>query len=346
MQKSRTFDSPIVRGVLMLFLLSATGCQIPAVSDDFEQIELGRPLPAELPVGMERTVLGAGLIGSINPESRSMTNADMQIINALTNETGNVVAKSYLAVKMSHCILFIAGSYTYVIELDVPAEAFKNTTKAWKVPQELLFISQNQMIGIALREKEPFVTASQSKNDDTQAESTVTLADMKRRANIFLLSTKEAIQAMEKPPKCSIFDLEGACKKIGEAFAAASKTMERLKALPKDEPIIYALSNVPEAILYYRILLGGTMCNKPDDEQCPASPLMYMYVKWIQPRVIELLTDHSAFAGATEAGYDRSILTLDGMNLRVRNIGGRRVRVEISGTLIRDPIIAPLMLLN
>ena len=50
----------ITLGVIATSILA--GCGGLPVWDQFDKIEVGRPLPAELPEGMERTHLGASLI--------------------------------------------------------------------------------------------------------------------------------------------------------------------------------------------------------------------------------------------------------------------------------------------
>ncbi len=56
----------------------------------------------------------------------------------------------------------------------------------------------------------------------------------------------------------------------------------------------------------------------------------------------ELIEDRSALAALTRPGADVRGKTSDGHSYRVRNLGGRRVRVDIEWRIIRDPLL-PLL---
>ena len=334
----------------------AAGCTGPDVWEGFEQIELGKPLPTELPEGMQRTHLGAAYIGSIDADAHGNLDDDMRVMNALTDEAGNVIAKSVLDVKMAHRILFVACEYKFAIELDIPAEAFAVPVKKWKAPEELRGLALvSEQLGATIIQSRPEPTSAPADGEESK-ELVHTLANVRNGLNGCLIDLRNGEKTVTEATEKSLAQQEspGWVDRLMtahvHAFFFAMGIHGRMEAMAEPmaaaETTEYPLANVSEALLYHKLLLNVAARPREQADYDGTSVPLVMYMDAAASRVLDLLSDRGAFSEVAEEGSNRFKGTLDGMSIRVRNLGGRRVRVEVGGFLIRDPIIAPLTLLN
>ena len=116
-----------------------TGCGAPSW-DQFDQIQLARPLPTPLPGGMERTILGAGYIGAPGGPG-SFFASDMRIANALTDANGSAIARSCLTAAISHRLIYVQTIFRYVIEVNLGEVTLGGAGMARAVPEELQLVA-------------------------------------------------------------------------------------------------------------------------------------------------------------------------------------------------------------
>jgi len=368
----------ITLGVIATSILA--GCGGLPVWDQFDKIEVGRPLPAELPEGMERTHLGASLIAISKVEKEPPPDfaAGFRLADALCDDSGVVIAKSNLELNLAHRLLFIAGSYKYVIELDVPREAFRNLPWNCGAPRELSWAAVTSQIagiwpntldsdeggepeeGPTTRRVATTMTVDEEASTRPVTRHLGTLDEVRGQVSAVMAQVRTARAAFMKA-SCGGWGLLVLSKRsidaLGPMAAGILGATARLACLPyvtDGEAGQYKPASVPEAVLYHKILLDaatkpearGESAEREDEELAAVGVASLIYMKWVSSRVIELLSDRYALGAATTEGSDRIVLTPDGMSVRVRNLGGRRVRVEVGGFILRDPVIAPLMLLK
>ena len=355
--------------VSMLALSTLAGCGGLEVWEEFDKIEVGKPLPAELPEGMQRTHLGASLVALPIAQKEAPPDlvADLRLADAICDDSGVVIAKSNLEFKLAYRPLFIAGSYKYVIELDVPAEAFHGLPWYRQIPRELPWAALVSQISAALPISDPNEADEPAEGATTQPTVTTatldeltsiqpveyhlgTLDDVRGQVGAILELVRKSRETFMKESWGGLGLLVLSKRSIDALMAVVTDSMAamvRLMCLPyvvDGEAGQYTPKTVAEAVLYHKILLDAATSPQADGEFSEiedevlgaAFVATLIYMKWIAPRVIELLSDRYALAAATREGSDRIVPTLDGMSVRVRNLGGRRVRVEVGGFVIRN----------
>ena len=336
--------------VPLILLGALAGCQRHVNWDAFDRIEVGRELPPSLPAGAVRDGVGIGYVGSADAPGESMLHGNMRLLGAVPNEDGAVVSKRYLFVSIDHSLLFVSGFYRDVLELALPQGASGEPPGDGTLPDEMK---------IAFRTGcRPFTLFGGTADDERAAPDAPaeakhtparTPAELRREMNIHLLAARAAARAvadaMPEAP-CSLgramASLPRALTRGADAWDAAEA---RLRAMPADEPIAYPLRSLQEHALYCLLLLRETIPDQPADDACPAGPLLGFHAKWCLPRWIELLEHPSAFRDATTDGSTWRMRTWDGVEFRVRNLGAGRMRLEVRGTVVRDPLLGPLLLM-
>jgi len=320
------------------------GCGAPSWSQ-FDQIQLARQLPATLPGGMERTILGAGYIGPHRSGS-STFGSDMRIASALTDTNDSVIARSYLTAAVSHRLLYVQISYRYAIEIDLGGVTLGAADAARAVPEELkLVASISQSVAAAPSDARVAATG------DSEIVMPIARGEVDRCISIM----KDAIfETRGRPDHSDISRMRnkrytGASVRFSKAMnqslpvrLAGREIKERLAALPARSggpraPAFVPVS-IPEAVLYNHILLNTfTRPLKPRNSD-EMSVVLSMYVQYAHERVLELLGESGTYRGAGADGFERKWRTLDGMTVHVSTTG-RRLRAEITGLIVREPFM-------
>ena len=115
---------------LAAFLVLVSGCDRAWVA--YQKIQLGKPLPADNLLAIE---------GRVEASARAWS--DCAIVHvpavlkswglrAIMDDAGNVVGKYYLANDFAHWIVFRTAKYRWVMEVEVPMQAFHEPPAAWK----------------------------------------------------------------------------------------------------------------------------------------------------------------------------------------------------------------------
>jgi hypothetical protein len=320
------------------------GCGAPSWSQ-FDQIQLARPLPAALPGGMQRTILGAGYIGP-HSGGGSAFGSNMRIAGALADSDDSAFARSCLTAVVSHRLLYVQTSYRYAIEIDLGvmlgAAAAPRT-----VPEELkLVASISQSVAAtpadarlaAVSDREIVMPIARGEVDrciSIMKDAIFETRGQADRSEISQMRNKRYAGASVRFSKASNQSLP--------VRMAGKEIKERLAALPARSGGRRAASfvpvSMPEAVLYNHILLNAlTRPFKPKNAD-GTSVVLSMYVQYAHERVLELLGDPDTYRGAGADGFKRKWRTLDGITVRVSSSTGRRLGVEISGTIVREPFM-------
>ncbi|MBL7219530.1 MAG: hypothetical protein ISS69_05420 [Phycisphaerae bacterium] len=321
------------------------GCGAPAWKQ-FDQIQLARQLPAGLPEGMERVILGAGYIGP-HSGSGSAFGSDMRIASALTDTNDSVIARSCLIAVVAHRLLYVQTSYRYVIEVDLGGVAFGGADMSRAVPEELTLVAAASQ-SVAAKPADARIAAL----GDSELVMPLARGEVDRCISIM----KDAIfETRGVPDDSGISQMRnkryaGASLRFSKAMnqslpirMAGKEIEQRLAALParsggRRTPV-FVPANIPEAMLYNHILLNTlTRPSQPKNSNA-TSIVLSMYVQYAHERVLELLGAPETYRGAGAEGFDRKWRTLDGMTVHVSRGAAHRLRVEITGLVVRDPLM-------
>jgi|GEM_PF-2327829 len=337
----------IARCCLAAVALSAlhAGCGAPKWRQ-FDQIQLARPLPAALPGGMSPTILGAGYIGP-HSDGGSPFASDMRIASALTDTSGLVIAKSCLTAAVSHRLLYVQTGYRYSIEVDLGSVTLGRAGMARAVPEELKLVASVSQTVAATPGDARF-----SDPGDSETVMPIARGEIDRCISI----VKDAIgEARGAPEESAIGPMRDkwytgvsarSSKSLNQSLPlrmAGQEIEQRLAALPAGSPGRRAPDfeplSIPEAMLYNHILLNTL--TRPSKEKKPggASAVLSIYVRCAHERVLELLGDPNTYRGAGANGFDRKWRTLDGITVHVSSGAHRRMSVEITGLIVREPFM-------
>jgi len=336
----------IARYCLTAIVLTAllAGCGAPSWKQ-FDQIQLARPLPAALPGGMQRTILGAGYIGP-HKSGSSTFGSDMRIVSALTDANDSVIARSCLTAAVSHRLLYVQTSYRYVIEIDLGGMALGGAGESRAVREELKLVASVSQ-GVAATPADSRLAAI----GDSEIVMPIARGEVDRCISIM----KDAIFETRGAPDDSGISMmrnkryTGTSVRFSKALyqslpirLAGKEIEERLAALPGrsggPRSVVFVPVSIPEAVLYNHILLN-TLTRPLKPRSSDEKPVVLsMYVQYAHERVLELLGDPGSYRGAAADGFNRKWRTLDGMTVHVSTTG-RRLSVEITGLVVRDPVM-------
>ena len=319
------------------------GCGAPSWKE-FDRIQLARPLPAALPGGMVRTILGAGYIGAHSGGGSTFA-SDMRIASALTDTNDSVIARSCLTAAVSHRLLYVQTSYRYAIEVDLGDVMLGGAGMARAVPEELKLVASVSQ-KVAATPGDARIAAV----GDSELVMPIARGEVDRCISIMrdaIFETRGETDRSDINPM-SNKRYAGASVRFSKALnqslpirMAGKEIEERLTALParsggRSAPAFIPAS-IPEAVLYNHILLNTlTRPSKPKNSD-NTSVVFSMYVQYAHERVLELLGDPATYRGAGADGFDRKWRTLDGITVHVRRGAGRRLSVEITGLIVREP---------
>jgi hypothetical protein len=130
------------RWLRLVTLLLACGLTASAGCDRawqaFEQIELGEPLPDDNLLSAEGCVVGRVrvwqdyLVVHIPGAMKGWS------LRAVADDSGNIVGKHYLANDFAHLLVFRTATWRWVMEVQVPAEAFHDPPAEWVLTRDPL----------------------------------------------------------------------------------------------------------------------------------------------------------------------------------------------------------------
>ncbi|MCP4378886.1 MAG: hypothetical protein GY794_22260 [bacterium] len=326
--------------ILMIALIALLGgCGVPSW-DEFDQIQLSRPLPATLPGGMTRTILGAGYIGLHGDVGSDPS--EVRIANALTNANDLVTAKACLTIATAHRLLYVQVGYRYVIEVNLREAMLAGKNRS--VPEELkLLASISQSVADTPSD------ARGGKPEDYDRVMPPARGEIDRCMKIM----KDAIfEAYGNPDDSDITQMRGrqyadASKRFSKASSeslaigmARKKVEQRMRSLPFPSggggTHAFIPANIPEAMLYSHILLNTLTRPTNSENATDTSTAFSMYQQHAHENVLELLGDPDTYRGSNADGFDRKWKTLGGTNVHISRTG-HHLRAEISGTVLREP---------
>ena len=316
------------------------GCGGPRWKE-FDQIQLGRPLPITLPGRMERTTLGAGYIGAPSGTG-SFFGSDLRIVSALTDAGDSVIAKSCLTAAMAHRLLYVQTSYRYAIEVDLGDRTFADRA----VPEELKLVAAVSQIVAAT----PSDSRSASRGDN-ELVMPIACGEVARCISVMgdavfeTRGTPDSSDISRMRNKRFTASSTRFSKALNQSLSiriAGKQIEDRLASLPArsggPRAPAFIPASIPEAMLYNHILLNTLTRPSKSKNADDASAVLSMYVMYAHERVLELLGDGKTYRGAEADGFDRKWRTLDGVSVRVIR-SGRNLSVEITGLAVRDPVM-------
>jgi len=316
------------------------GCGAPSWRQ-FDTVVVGRVLPATYPGPMEHTVLGAGYIGSPGGEG-SFFGSDMRLAAVLGDTEDSAIAKACLSVQISHRIAYIQTSYRYVIEALVGS----NLRSDDRVSEALTLVAlASQPVAAKPSDRHD------SKLSDSQRIMPPALGEVSRCISLM----DQALVETRGPDDDSNMSrmrrrkFTGASIRFSKALnqsleikLAGKRIEERLASLPGGfggpDSRTFIPRSIPEAMLYKHVLLNSLTRPSKIDNEKQVHKINAMYSQYAHPRVVELLGSGDTFRGAQEDGFSRKWRTLDGVTVQIGRTGPV-VRAEISGLIVRDPVM-------
>ncbi|MBT3201312.1 MAG: hypothetical protein HN350_15535 [Phycisphaerales bacterium] len=308
--------------------------------DQLDQIQMVRPLPEPLPGDMEHTALGAGYIGSPGGEG-SFFGSDLRIAAAITDNRDSVLGKSCLSVTMAHRILYVQTNYRYVIEADIGKASGVGT-----VPEALTLValaSQSvagkptgrSIMGLG----DTGIVMSSARGEISQCVSMMEEAIFETRGDP---DSSRISQMRNKRFAGASIRLSKALNQSMEIMLTGKRIEERLGNLPAKFGGTMSRSlkpkTIPEAMVFNHILLNtlarpSRAVNRETSDQVHA-----MYLQYAHERVLEIIADSDTYRGAHSNGFENSWTAMDGVSVRISR-SGQVIRLEISGGVIRDPLM-------
>ena len=342
------------------FVIGLPGCG-GSPWQPFEQLQIDHPLPSRenLPPGAIRDDLGVSYTQMVKDETHLPGRATAILMRALRNDQGKVVAKSYTYLSMAHQILFLTGEYRYILEMEIPKESFRIPETTWSPSEEVVFLAKISPLAPHLLDREAVaskegraaaVTTATAPGREAETETPSSLGEaaaaLRDRIALFRQARQRAKEVTTRDRTIQA-QLEAVAVSHVLQVLALGQPLPRKPASSR-KPESSAMSegaNLPEHILFTKILLdsgpGSSHLRKVSDPGA-VGPLLRMFSDVGNARLVELLSDPNAFKRATEDGHDWRRNTLGGVAFRVRNTGARRIRVEVTGSLIRDPLFFAL----
>lgn len=324
--------------VLLLACLSAVGCN--RVQDAFDQRPLGQSLAAvppsdavqECSFGWQTRKFDLWLL----PLAVSIAEA-----RGLKDDDGRSVVRSFLELNSVHWGLFVAGSCRAVIEAEIPPEQFVEAT-----PEDEQVLKE---MGTVLLITQLFSgLMSLGGAPETPAPDGETHSPEKPPRDIRL---SEVIDGVQKAWYGAVVKLQ-TTDAGGQAHpdTRESKDTPRLAQLARDLAAADQTSVVvPPPAARYPHCAAEYICTAvsvmdlmpgPDDE---LGMVTRMYAAMggslLANPVMTLMVRPEAFRGITKPGFVWTGTDDDtGNRIEVRNLGDRRVRIEVSNSLLRPPL--------
>jgi len=316
------------------------GCGGPSW-DQFDQIQLVRPLPEPLPGDMEHTILGAGYIGAPGGEG-SFFGSDLRIAAAINDNHDSVQSKSCLSVTLAHRILYVQTNYRYVIETDIGKARGGGT-----VPEALTLV--------ALASQPVAARPTTGRRVTNLGDNGIVMASAHGEIARCISMMEEAIFETRGDPGSSDISqmrhkrFTGASIRLSKALNQSMGIMltgkrieERLENLPAklggSMLKSFIPSTIPEAMVYNHIRLNTLARPSRVENRETADKAHAMYLQYAHERVLEIIADSATYRGANSDSFENSWTAIDGVSVRITRTG-QVIRLEISGGVIRDPLM-------
>jgi hypothetical protein len=268
----------------------------------------------------------------------------MRIAGALTDTGGSVIARSCLTAVVSHRLLYVQTSYRYAMEIDLgvmPGAA------ARAVPDELkLVASVSQSVAAtpgdarlaALSDREIVMPIARGEVD--RCISIMKAAIFETRGDP---DNSGISQMRNKQFSGSSVRFSKAMNQSLPVRLAGREIKERLTALPArsggPRAVAFVPVSIPESVLYNHILLNTLTRPLTPKNAKGTSVVLSMYAQYAHERVLEVLGDPKTYRGASADDFKRKWRTLDGITVRVARNTARRLHVEVTGTIVREPFM-------
>lgn len=300
--------------VISLAMIACGGCS--KTRQAFDAIELGKPLPDQgagvLPRHIHRCAVGAAcseISALYVPRMVSISS-----LRVLTDDDGTVDAKSHAYFGGTIWGLLVSDDCHYVLEVDVPPEAFRDTPQDWGVDEDrgmdLALISCfGSLKGLQDAIDPPGPSSGPAVRPATQSASgpasTITRNAVRTR-----LMNAFAELAM-KPP--------------GTVANATSATATTRATAPAGSSESEHRPHVGLYMIATKALLDAMRSPAQDPDDIFGAAFLCLAVGGVE---YAPFTQLGAFSGVTRPGYDWRHTMPDGVTCRVRNLGGRRIRLE------------------
>jgi hypothetical protein len=300
------------------------GCQSPPRAwGPFEQIEIGKPLPADLPAGAVRGQLGVSLLEATNPSQMESTHAEGLAIRILTDDDGRVIAKSQLWASLEVGV-FYRWRYRYVFEFEAP-QPIRAPAGNWGLRPEL---------GIAST-----MSSAQCFLESNLAGGgwAADLDHLRNGTNHLLVETRDLaakVDAVAKKNHARIAALEAnAVLEVAVASFAgtlAAYQPDRIRQyMSAGTRADYPLDNTIEQAMFAQTLLNlGPPALRPAKEY-DAYLLMKVSARLFS-KIAGIFSDRPNLAGLDRPGFQWQSGAVFGPEFTLRNVDGRRIRMELA----------------
>ena len=327
--------------VVLAALSILAGCGGPGWKQ-FDDIQVGKPLAATLPGRMHRTPLGAGYIGS-HSGSESFWGSSARVAGVLADSDDRVTARACLTVSVAHRLLYVQTSYRYIIEADPAFRPGNDTDRG--VAEGLKFVASvsQRVVGkpagvSSLADRES--VGPIARNEVDRCISLMSVAVAESRGGFGASDMGMEIGEPKRSAGASVRFSKGLNQSLAVNMAAR-EVQERLAGLPASSgggrPIPFTPSSVPEAMLYKHILLNTLARPSSPQDARGASNALAMYLMYAHEDVLELLADPKTYPASLAVGADKRFRTLGGISVRVTAPAAGRLKLEISGSVVREP---------
>lgn len=317
---NRTMLTYALLGMGCAALAAGGGCARPE-PEAFVEIRLGEKLAVELPP--ETRECGFGWRWSTASSTTFPTAGSLTDVRVLTDDTGNVIAKSLRRLDVTHWGLCVSGSYQYALEVAVPPQAYRDPPPSWKVPSPYLGSSGAAMLLEVVKAMMARGMVSARTGAGVAPSPDATFSQVKAdylngKLGLLAFLAKANLDRVLPPP--------GAVPRSG-APPSALPTKETFEAKCK-QMVPIAAGNIPEYLLLARRIM----------DFLPAAE------GFGDPADLGVLGDLDVLRAVVEFGTDPALLEgtdayrqmtrpdaswrakKEGVSVEVRNLGGRRIR--------------------
>lgn len=298
-----------------------SGCSVP--QRVYEGVQLGRSVPgpddSRFPSGLLRSAWGLSLAESVQSAFPWVT--EVKETRAATDPNGNVFAKSFASASGAHYLLLVVSGDSFTVEVEIPAQYFNEPPPNWKVGSCYSGLNKQRFLA-------PAMNLGKKIAGDTTS-------------NLWPWSKYDSPVA--EPPALRV----GVWKRIfawskGWYYEAYSDVCDDAVADP-------ALQNVGAFLAYSLLMLDNVPLHVKSQ---PEPRLMFGNAAdniFSLSDVFDYLFKHEGvLSGITAPGYDKHFRggPINRHDIRVRNLGNHRIRLEAGQGYVLDPVFAPLFSLS
>jgi hypothetical protein len=269
----------------------------------------GNPAAQALPKGVKWSDYGVSYAESEqSPFPIHLKTAGIRVV---VDAGGRTVGKDYFKCEVTHCGLFMVWSEESVAEIDVPAAVLVDPPAKWYLGEY------------------PYMW-------------TVTFNETSADAN----NRRPVVKGEDQEHADSAWPT-GAPGEAAALPAKLSRSISHCVQKAAEVGIDPDAENVARYVLYVLVRLDSVPMSVPSD---PHRRVLHMTPKILIGQHFssgdtyeELFMREGRFVGASRTGYDRQFDVPGRGNLRIRNLGGGRLRIETQRAILGDPIIFPFI---